>query len=153
MTAIAVSQGSFRVERHLAASPARVFQAWSQPEQLALWAAPAEGWAFVIKGFEFRVGGGATFEFGPPGEAPNVDQTRYDDIIHNRRIVTAYAISRGETRISSSVSCLEFLEVEEGTLLRVIETGVFLDGRETALIREGGVRQQMAQLAQFIAGR
>ena len=150
MNDLNLSYGTFTVERRLQAPPTRVFRAWSRPEELQVWAAPAEGWTFDIAEFDFRLGGGALFRFGPPGEPPFVDLTRYDDIVTDRRIVTAYAISRGDVRISSSVSSLEFLADASGTLLRITETGVFLDGLETAKIREGGVRQQLEQLGRFL---
>ncbi len=151
MSAPKITCGSFTVDRQFAAPPSRVFQAWSRAEELKIWAAPAPGWGFDIRHFDFRIGGTAQVHFGPPGDAPYVDSTRYDDIIPDRRIVTAYAITKGEVRISSSISCLEFSADGAGTRLRITETGVFLDGQDSAEGRKGGVAQQMEQLALFIA--
>ncbi len=130
-----------------------MFEAWSKPGQIRRWAAPAQGWQFDIADFDFRVGGGASFAFGPTGEVPYVDTTRYDDIVPDRRIVTAYAIAKGAMRISLSVSCLECVAQAGGTLLRVTETGVFLDGSETVATRKGGVAHQLSQLADYIGAR
>lgn len=151
MTTRAVSHGMFTVERRYAAAPARVFRAWAEPEQIRQWAAPAEGWFFRIAAFDFRVGGSAVMEFGPQGDVLYTDSTRYDDILPDQRIVSAYAITKGGVRISSSVSSLEFLADGAGTLLRVTEVGAFLDGLDSAKGREGGVLQQVEQLAQFLA--
>lgn len=151
MSDYSISQGSFTVERRFSAPPARVFQAWSEPEQMKIWAAPAEGWNFDIDSFDFQTGGETVMRFGPPGDVPYLDMGRYDDIVPNRRIVTAYAISKGDVRISSSVSCLEFLPDAGGTRLRITEIGAYLDGHDSVEIRKGGVSQQMDQLGRYIA--
>lgn len=151
MTGFKISHGTFTVEHQFAASPARVFRAWSLPEELKAWAAPADDWTFDIDSFDFRLGGGAVCRFGPQGEAQYRDVSRYDDIVQDQRIVTAYSISKGDVRISSSVSSLEFKPHAGGTLLRITEMGAFLDGLETATTREGGVRQQIVQLDRFLA--
>lgn len=147
-----VAHGSFTVERHYAAAPPQVFRAWSDPEQITAWAAPSPGWSFAIRSFDFRVGGGDLQEFGPPGEVPFTIVSRFDDIIPDQRIIAAYAVARGETRISSSVTCIEFLPDGGGTLLRITEHGAFLDGHDTALGRRGGVEMQVGQLAVHLEG-
>lgn len=146
-----VSHGTFTVEHWLAAAPARVFRAWSVPEQMAAWAAPADDWTFEIESFDFRLGGVAVCRFGPRGDVPYHDVSRYDDIVQDRRIVNAYTISKGDIRLSSSVSTLEFVAQNGGTLLRITEVGAFLDGQDSATSREGGVRQQIAQLGRYLS--
>ena len=150
MTGLSISHGTFTVERRFAAPPDRLFRAWSVAEEKKLWAAPADGWRFDIDHFDFRLGGGAVIRFGPPGAMPYQDVTRYDDIVADRRIVTAYAITQGAVRISSSVSCLEFTPDAGGTHLRITELGAYLDGHDSVEGRKGGVTQQMQQLGRFI---
>lgn len=151
MSDFTVSHGTFIVDHWFAAAPARAFKAWSVPEQLAAWAAPADNWRFTIEKFELRIGGSADCQFGPPGEVPYHDVCRYDDIVQDRRIVSAHTISKGDVRLSSSVSTLEFVAQNGGTLLRITEVGVFLDGQDSAKSREGGVRQQVEQLSEYLA--
>ena len=62
---------------------------------------------------------------------------------------TAYAVTQGPLRISSSVSSLEFTADAGGTHLRITELGVYLDGHDSVDIRKGGVAQQMQQLDRF----
>lgn len=145
-----LTHGSFTVSRRFDAPVPRVFLAWSCAEDLRLWAAPAEGWMFEIESFDFRINGAARMLFGPKGDVPYVDSSGYDDIVPNRRIVTAYSIAKGEVRISSSVSALEFAADGQGTLLRITEMGVYLDGHDSAAGRKGGVTQQLDQLGRFI---
>ena len=153
MTANAVTHGLFTVEHAFRASPNRVFRAWTSPDEMRFWAAPAEGWDFTVAAYDFRPGGTAIMRFGPKGEVPFQDESRFDDIRSQDRIVSAYAITRGEVRISSSVSSVQFLPQGGGTLLRYTESGVYLDGHDSPRIREGGVQQQVVQLAAMLDGR
>lgn len=150
MTGTLISHGTFTVKRRFAVTAERLWRAWTQPEQMREWAAPAADWSFEVATFDFRPGGVAICRFGPPGEVPYQDVSRFDDILPQHRIVSAYAISKGDVRISSSVSSVEFLPDGDGTLLRITELGAYLDGRDSASGREGGVRQQLEHLAQFL---
>ena len=154
MTRSSIAQGSFTVEHRFAAAPSRVFRALSDPDEMPLWAAPSADWSFVVDRFEFRLGGTSICRFGPQGEEPFLDTGRYDDIIPDQRFVSAYAISRGEVRISSSVTSYEFLAQEDGgTLLRVSEMGLYFDGHDSGDGRRGGVAQQLGQLDRFLGRR
>jgi uncharacterized protein YndB with AHSA1/START domain len=146
-----VTHGTFTVERRYDVDAARVFKAWTDPEQIREWAAPAEGWTFNHLAFDFQVGGVEIAEFGPKGEVPYRVTSRFDDIRDNQRIVSAYAIAQGKTRISSSIMCVELTDEGTSTVLRITEHGAFFDGLETAEIRKGGVLQQLAQLQAFLA--
>ena len=146
-----ITHGSFTIDRRYAVPARLVFAAWSDPEQIKQWAAPAKGWTFEFRSFDFRVGGGEVSEFGPSGEEPYRVTSRYDDIIPGERIVSAYGVAQGATRISSSVMCIELAEARGSTTLRLTEQGAFFDGLETADIRKGGVLQQLAQLQAFLA--
>jgi uncharacterized protein YndB with AHSA1/START domain len=146
-----ITHGSFTVERRYDASAARVFKAWTDPEQIREWAAPADGWTFAHLQFDFQIGGADISEFGPKGDVPYRVTSRFDDIRTNERIVSAYAIAQGTTRISSSVMCLELIPEGATTLLKITEHGAFFDGLETAEIRKNGVLHQLAQLQAFLA--
>ena len=146
-----IAHGSFTVERRYDAPAARVFEAWTDPDQIREWAAPVEGWTFAIRAFDFRVGGGEHFEFGPPGSPPCTHISRFDDIVPGERIVSAYALSQGAKRISSSVMCVELVDEGAATLVRVTEHGAFFDGLDTVQNRKGGTLQTLAQLQAILA--
>jgi len=146
-----LTHGSFTLERRYEASPARVFAAWSDPDQIRQWAAPAPDWTFAHLAFDFRVGGAEISEFGPVGDVPYRVTARYDDIVPDTRIVSAYGIAQGDTRISSSIMCVELFAEGSSTVLRLTEHGAFFDGHDTAEVRKGGVLQQLAQLQAFLA--
>ena len=116
-----LTHGSFTVERRYDAPASRVFQAWSDPEQIREWAAPAEDWTFAHLKFDFQIGGIEVAEFGPAGAVPYRVTSRFDDIRANQRIVSAYSVAQGPTRISSSIMCVELLDEGTSTLLRITE--------------------------------
>lgn len=146
-----VTHGSFAVERHYAAAPSRVFRAWSNPEEVKIWAAPLPEWDLEIRRFDFRIGGGDVQEFGPKGEVPFTVASRFDDIVADERIVAAYSVARGDTRISSSITCVEFLPQGDGTTLRITEHGAYLDGHDSPAGRKGGVLSQLDQLSGYLS--
>ncbi|MCB9994221.1 MAG: SRPBCC domain-containing protein [Hyphomicrobiaceae bacterium] len=150
MTSCNVIQGAFTIERRFPVPCSRLFKAWSDKAELARWAAPAPGWIFETDRYEFRVGGVEISRFGPPGEEPYRVNSRFDDIVPDVRIVTAFAISQGNHRISSTVLCVEFEAEPNGTRLVLNETGMFFDGRETPEMRRNGTEQQLDQLAAYL---
>lgn len=149
MTPQSISHGSFTVQRLYSVTPDRLWRAWTDPTQIRQWAAPAAGWTFDILDWQFQLGGISLCRFGPQGDVPYYDSGRFDDIVLHQRIVSAYAISKGDMRISSSVSSVEFIPDPAGTQLLITESGAFLDGHDSAEGRKGGVQQQLEQLHQF----
>ncbi|WP_196259182.1 SRPBCC family protein [Pelagibacterium limicola] len=148
---MSVTHGTFTLERTYPVSPERVFSAWSDPKQIEIWAAPSDGWVFENETFDFTIGGTDLSRFGPKGEEPFVSLARFDDIVPNSRIVTAYSIAKGTTRISSSVTTVELIPDERGTVLRLTEQGAYFDGHDNPQTRRGGVLYQLDQLEAYFA--
>lgn len=148
-----ITHGSFTIERHYPVPPARVFRAWSEPDQLRQWSAPADDWDYDLLSFDFRVGGSDRQAFGPKGDVPYTVATRYDEILPDERIVFAYSVRKGEVRISSSVTSIELTADKGGTLLRMTEQGAFFDGMDDATGRKGGVLHTLGQLDVHLRGR
>ncbi len=151
MTNHTVVRGGFTIERHYNVPPTRLFKAWSDKDELAKWAAPANNWHFSSECFEFKVGGREVSQFGPQGEEPYRVNSRFDDIIPNERIVTAFSIAKGSQRISSTVLSVEFRPDGKGTMLVLNEQGVFLDGQETPEMRKSGTDYQLDSLDTYLA--
>jgi len=131
-----VTHATFVIERKYAASPARVFAAWSNLEAKARWSSCHENGR--IQEFDFRVGGREIFRGGPPGGPVYTSEAHYQDIVPNERIVFAYDLHRDDTRISVSLTTIEFKAEGKGTRLVFTEQGAFLDGHDTPAQREHG---------------
>lgn len=127
-----VQHTTFVIERTYGASPARVFAAWANPEAKAQWFPRADEFDFRVGGREFNRGSheGATYTY----------DAHYQDIVPDQRIVYTYIMDRDETRISISVTTVEFKPAGTGTKLLYTEQGAFLDGEDRPEDREHGTK-------------
>ncbi len=145
MTERTVIHGTFVVERTYDASPARVFAAWSNPAAKARWfGGPGEG--DPTYELDFQVGGREVTRGGPPGGPVYAYDARYQDIVPNRRIVYTYDMHMDRTRISVSLTTVEFESVGSGTRLIFTEHGAFLDGHDTPAARKHGTGELLDAL-------
>lgn len=147
MTERSVSHATFVIERTYDASPARVFAAWATPEAKARWFGCDDTWVQGAYELDFRVGGREMNRTGPKGGPVHAYDAHYQDIVPNERIVFAYVMHIGETKISVSLTTVEFKP--EGNRMRLIftEQGAFLDGYDGAAEREEGTREGLDKLA------
>jgi uncharacterized protein YndB with AHSA1/START domain len=158
MTSSPVVHSTFSVERQYDASPARVFAAFANQEIKRRWFAEGEPWDVQEFTVDFRVGGRETARFrfkgipgapagAPPAGTPMGNDTIYQDIVPDRRIVFAYTMLVGETRISASLATVEILPAGDGTRLTYTEQGAFFDGADGAKMRQEGWLTLLESLA------
>jgi uncharacterized protein YndB with AHSA1/START domain len=142
-----VIHSTFVIERSYPTTPQRVFAAFSDPSKKSRWF--AEGGGSVMEEFEmdFRVGGVERTRFRFNEGPACTNETIYQDIVPNRRVVFAYTMALGDKRISSSQATVELLPAEKGTELIFTEQGAFFEGSDGPQIREEGWRQLFGQLA------
>ncbi len=138
------------LERLYAASPARVFAAWADPEARKRWDVPGEGWELTEFGSDFRVGGREHSRFGPKGNPRFWSEGLYLDIVQDRRIVSAGTMHRGNARISVTVATVELFLEGDGTRLILTDQSAFLDGGEDGATREQGYGSLLDKLAVFL---
>ena len=146
MTEHSVTHASFTIERQYDARPDGVFQAFADPAIKARWFAGPEGWREIERSTDFRVGGREVNRGGPPDGPVHGFEALYHDIVSNERIVYAYSMYEGETRISVSLATIEFKSANGGTRLILTEQGAFLDGHEDPALREHGTRELLKAL-------
>jgi uncharacterized protein YndB with AHSA1/START domain len=79
------------------------------------------------------------------------NQASYQDIVPNRRVVTASTMSLGDRRISASLVTVELLSRDNGTDLICTHHGAFFEGSDGPQIREAGWRKLLDQLATELA--
>jgi len=146
MTERSTEHATFVLERSYAASPARVFAAWADPAQKAQWFVGPDEWIKFTHETDFRVGGRERLSTGPAGGTVHKFDCCYQDIVPDRRIIYTYDMHLDDTRISVSLTTIEFKPEGAGTRLIFTEQGVFLDGTDSAATREQGTQGLLDKL-------
>lgn len=144
MSERSTEHATFVLERRYAVPPARVFEAWASAEAKSAWFGPRRGAGSIE--LDFEVGGRERFLATGPDGARYTYAALYQDIVAPQRIVYTYEMLREQDRISVSVTTVEIELDGGGSLLRLTEQGVFLDGLDTPAQREHGTRELLEQL-------
>lgn len=152
------SHGSFIIERRYNAAPERVFAAWSDPKAKRAWFAEGEGWDIKSYELDFREGGTETSKFRfLKGEETFGEETWFgndtvfNEIIANTRIIFTYSMDRNGARFSVSLASVELHAADKGTRLVLSEHGAFFDGADGIKMREEGWRDLLGKLEDFLA--
>jgi len=147
-----VIHSTFVIERSYPKPAERVFSAFADAAKKRRWFAEGENHDVEEFEMDFRVGGAERiryrFKEGTP--FPGVALTnegRYQDIVPDRRVVTASTMTLGDKRISASLVTVEFLPADEGTVLICTHQGTFFEGADGPQMREAGWRHLLEQLA------
>jgi len=147
-----ITHTTFVIERPYAHPPERVFRAFSDPEKKRRWFAEGEG--FDVKEFtmDFRVGGFERARFVIKSDnqmngVPCANDTVYQDIVPNVRIVLAYTMTIGDHRMSASLATFDFRPSGTGTSLVFTEQAAFFERSDGAEMREQGWKQLLESLA------
>jgi uncharacterized protein YndB with AHSA1/START domain len=151
-----VIHNTFSIERSYPSSPGRVFSAFAEAAKKRRWFADGESHQVEEFEMDFRVGGSERlryrFKEGTPFKGVVVtSEGSYQDIVPDRRIVTASAMALGDARISASLVTVELLPTGKGTDLICTHQGAFFEGSDGAQIRETGWRKLLEQLAAELA--
>ena len=149
MSTRSAEHGTFVLSRTYPAAPERVYAAWASRDAKARWfGAPGEDNPLEL---DFRVGGTETTSGGPPDGPIHTYRATYHDIVPNERIVYGYTMDADADRISVSVTTVELAPTADGTTLTFTEQGVFLDGRDTLVVREKVTSELLDQLGAALA--
>ena len=147
-----VTHSTFVIERSYPTTPERVFAAFADPAKKRRWFREDSGLEVEEFEMDFRVGGIERSRFrskeGTPLKGAAVtNDTTYQDIVPNRRIVIAYTMTIGDQRISASLATFEFLPAKNGANLVFTEQAAFFEGADGPQMREEGWRKLLDQLA------
>ena len=132
--------GTFALKRLWAASPARVFGAWSDPQIKAQWfTGPAEKWTLLRRSMDFRVGGQEVLQgrFNESG-LETLFEARFHVIEPEKRLVYAYDLHHSGRFHSVTLSSLELDAEADKTRVSYTEQIVFLDGKDGTEDRRHG---------------
>lgn len=152
------THGSFVVERRYEHSPKRVFAAWSDPRAKRAWFAEGEGWDIQSYELDFREGGRETssFRFLKGEESFGEDtsfgnETVFDEIVPDERIIFTYSMSKNGIRFSISLATVEIKSADKGTRLIYTENAAFFDGADGVQMREAGWSELLQKLDEHLA--
>lgn len=147
-----VIHNTFVIERSFAVSPERVFAAFADPAKKRRWY--VEGGGHEVKQYEldFHVGGKEHLHFRfkdgtPVAGLECINDGSYQDIVPNRRVVTASTMTIGGRCISASLATVELLATETGTDVIFTHQGAFFEGADGPVMREEGWRKLLDRLA------
>lgn len=151
-----VIHATYAIRRNYPVPRQRVFAAFSDPAKKRRWFAEGERAAMEEFQMDFRVGGQerTRSRLGENSPFPGAllgNDTTYQDIVPERRIVLAYTMAIGDRRISASLATFEFFPTEEGTELVFTEQAAFFEGADGPQMREAGWRKLLDQLARELA--
>lgn len=150
MTERTVRHDTFTIERTYAASPAKVFAAWSDPVAKRTWFVEGEGWQVERYEQDFRIGGHERSAFRFQGGSLVTNDTTYLDIVPERRIVVAYTMTIEGKIMSVSLSTTEFEPAGKGTRLILTEHDAHLDGIDPSGSRKDGCAGLLEQLGRYL---
>ena len=143
-----IHHSTFTIERTYATTPARAFAAWADPAAKASWFACHDDWRSEGHELDFRAGGSERLDTYPSAGGPvHAYRAHYYDVVPGERIVYAYEMYLGETRISVSLATVLFEERAGKTLLTFTEQVVMLDEYDDVDGREEGTRAGLENLA------
>ncbi len=153
----ATTHGTFFIERRYDAAPQTVFAAWRDPDAKRAWFVEGKGWEVRSYEIDFREGGreASSFRFLDGvkvfgEETTFANETVYDEIIANERLIFTYSMSRNGKRFSVSLATIEFKPDGGGTRLLFTEHAAFFEGADGLQMREQGWRELLAKLATFL---
>jgi uncharacterized protein YndB with AHSA1/START domain len=147
-----VTHGTFSIERTYPASPERVFAAWAIRAEKNVWFGEGDDFLASVDEYtlDFRVGGRERLAgTSPSGRMFTYDGT-FQDIVDDRRIVSAYDVCVDGRRISVSLMTIELAPVPDGTRLVLTEQGAFLDALDSNEQRQEGATDMLDQLGEYL---
>jgi uncharacterized protein YndB with AHSA1/START domain len=144
--------GTFTLSRTWAATPDRVFSAWSDPMIKAQWfSGPPTEWTLLRRSMDFRTGGSEVLEgqFVKSGKK-SLYEARLHLIEPGQRLVYVYDLHHSGSFHSVTLSSLR-LQPEKGTThVSYTEQIVFLDGRDGTADRKHGTELQFAMIEKVL---
>ncbi len=141
---------TFTVEREVAAPRALAWFAFSTREGKSAWFAPPASWTVLEDQFDFCEGGVERFKGRWENGKVSDFRCRYHNILPETRIIYSYDMFVDEKRISVSLATIEFLPSQKGTLIRITEQMVHVDGYPTPEDRIEGTRYLIEKAAAAI---
>jgi len=156
MSESTIIHSTFVLDHDYPQPPDRVFAAFAQPARKRRWYAEGD---HEIQEFEMevRVGGVERFRYrfkeGHPIAGSEIaNESIYQDITAEKRIVTTTKMSLNGKPILVAVLTLEFVASASGTDLVFTNQGTYIDWPDGPTMIEQGWRGLFARLEKYLAG-
>ncbi len=136
--------GTFTIRRTWAATPARVFAAWADPELKAQWfTGPSDRWALIRRSMDLVRGGSEVLEgrFTESGMT-TLFEARYHLVEPDQRLVYAYDLHLSGQFHSTTLASLTLAPDDARTHVVYTEQIVFIDGADGTESRRHGTGLQ-----------
>jgi uncharacterized protein YndB with AHSA1/START domain len=114
------------LHRVVRASPARVFRAWTEADELRRWFAAAEGYTTPVAEVDLRVGGRYRMGMRAPNGELSVATGVYEEIVPPARLVLTWRWEHEGPALPTTRLTLEFRPHPDGTELVLVQVG-FID--------------------------
>lgn len=130
-----------------------VFAAFADPVARALWGNPSETVVLIYDEADFRVGGRDVFRCGAKSDPRFRGETRYLDIVTNRRIVSSETIDTDGTRLSAGLVTLDLEPAGGSTRVRLTVQVVSLEGSDMIAGSKTGYDAALDNLVRHVQTR
>lgn len=133
-----VKHATFTIERSYPVAVEKVFIAFADPKIKHRWFVDGAGWKTDSYTLDFKVDGREQAGGKSPDGESYANDTLYQDIIPNRRVIFAYTMYVNSERISASLGTVELEAANGGTKLTFTEQAAFLEGGDGPEMRKMG---------------
>ena len=151
MTSDHVEHTSFVIERELPGSPRHAFRFWSDPRLKERWNGCHADWTLIEEAFDFQPGGKETKRWRTSEGQEFSFNAFYLDVEPERRIIYAYEMVFGGTRLSASLVTIELTLRGSRTQMKFTEQAVFLTGDGASEQRLQGTQEGVDRLVAAMA--
>ena len=117
------SKPSLTLKRRLKAAPEKVYEAWTQPEQMTQWWGVAGGPKPPVAETDLRVGGRFKVQFWDPKNEHHSVSGLYREVVPNRKLAFSWAWQSTPER--ESLVTIELNPVTDGTMLTLTHEQFF----------------------------
>jgi len=144
---------TFVLERSFAATPEKVFTAFSDPSSKRRWNFESDTHELKHHELDFRVGGGERAQMVFPDNGTPVAgltlklESVFQEIAPGRLIVWAYRMEIGGRCITASLATVEMLPSPAGSDLILTHQGAYFEGADGPEMRKGGWTSLLGNLA------
>jgi uncharacterized protein YndB with AHSA1/START domain len=151
MTASEIKHSTFVIERELPGRPRHAFRFWSDPKLKKLWTGCHPDWIVLEDRFDFRIGGEEAIRWQTPEGHEQGFDAHYLDIVPERRIIYAFAMTFKGESLSASLATIELIPAGAATRMIFTEQIAFFGDADAYGQRVVGTEGGFDRLVEVVA--